>query len=376
MQYRHLLDGLARLTLGRSTVDSVIAREGGVGLRRYCKLRRRSRRLRRECRADRACLDALHEVCQRHHAPVAAPLALISQIQRSGGSLLSQLFDGHPELHAHPHELKTGYPKKYLWPGIDLDDRPEHWFEVLFEENVIRDFREGYRKNPHDETTFPFLFLPSLQRRVFLQAFAARGAVRERDVFDAYMTSYFAAWLNNQNRGGEKKYVTAFTPRLAETEAGMAAFFAVYPDGRLISIVRDPSNWFPSASRHETKRNKYRDMTGALMQWNRNTRAMLRNKRVYGERVCILRFEDLINATESVMRHLAGFLGIAFDPILLTPTFNKAPIGANSSFRTERSGILTGTLSRYTTLRQEELETIDRMTADAYRAVLAEAVVP
>jgi len=28
---------------------------------------------------------------------VREPLVLISQIQRSGGSLLSQLFDGHPE---------------------------------------------------------------------------------------------------------------------------------------------------------------------------------------------------------------------------------------------------------------------------------------
>ena len=43
-----------------------------------------------------------------HLVPVTDPLVLVSQIQRSGGTLLSQLFDGHPECHAHPHELKIG----------------------------------------------------------------------------------------------------------------------------------------------------------------------------------------------------------------------------------------------------------------------------
>jgi hypothetical protein len=38
---------------------------------------------------------------------------LISQIQPSGGTPLSQLADSHPELDAHPHELKIGYPNKY-----------------------------------------------------------------------------------------------------------------------------------------------------------------------------------------------------------------------------------------------------------------------
>lgn len=376
MIYRQLMDGFAKLTLGRSTADSIIAEEGGVGLRRYYKLRMRSRMLSREFRANTAYLENLHDIYRKHHAPVTAPLALISQIQRSGGSLLSQLFDGHPELHAHPYELKTGYPKKYLWPRIDLGDRPEHWFEVLFEENVIKDFREGYKKGPNYDTTFPFIFLPSLQRAIFLQAIGSGGAATLRDVFNAYMTSYFAAWLNNQNRCGEKKFITAFTPRLAASEDNVESFFTVYPDGRLISIVRDPKNWFPSASRHKTKKDKYQDITGALMQWNKNTRSMLRNKQRYGDRVCILRFEDLINATESVMRYLAGFLGIAFDPILLTPTFNKSPIKANTSFKLETPGIMASTLSRYTTLPEAQLAIIDTMTREPYQAVLAEAVVP
>ena len=44
-----------------------------------------------------------------HVVRVREPMVLVSQIQRSGGTLLSRLFDGHPECHAHPYELKIGH---------------------------------------------------------------------------------------------------------------------------------------------------------------------------------------------------------------------------------------------------------------------------
>ena len=76
---------------------------------------------------------------------VDQPLVLISQIQRSGGTLLSQLFDHHPQLHAHPHELHTGHPNKEAWPALDMK-RPGDWFPTLYERPAKRSFNEGYRK--------------------------------------------------------------------------------------------------------------------------------------------------------------------------------------------------------------------------------------
>jgi hypothetical protein len=66
-----------------------------------------------------------------HAVPVREPLVLISQIQRSGGTLLLQLFDGHRQCHVDPYELKIGHPKKHNWPPLDLS-RPETWFETLY----------------------------------------------------------------------------------------------------------------------------------------------------------------------------------------------------------------------------------------------------
>jgi hypothetical protein len=287
-------------------------------------------------RESRSHLKKLGRICLENINPITAPVALISQIQRSGGSLLSQLFDGHSEIYAHPDELMIGHPKKYIWPH--------------------------------------FMFLPYLQKIIFLQYLGSIESITQRDIFNAYMTSYFGAWLNHQNNYGPKKFVTGFTPRLAMVQESIELFFSVYPDGRLISIIRDPKNWFPSAHRHRDKKKKYENIESASRQWAENAKAMVKNKEKYGHRVCIIRFENLISDIESVMRHLANFLNIEFDDILLTPTFNKSPITANTSFNAEKPGIVASTLSRYKTLNPQELKIIEKMTKAEYQSVLNKTV--
>ena len=112
----------------------------------------------------------------------------------------------------------------------------------------------------------------------------------------------------------------------------------------------------------------------AIRQWEESAHAMLRNKKIYGERVCLLKFEDLVADTEAVMRHLSSFLDIAFEDILVVPTFNKMPIKAHTSFKEENHGIINGTLSRYKTLTGPELDTINEMTGEIYSKVLEEVV--
>lgn len=368
MIHRQLQNRIARGVLGNSVLESIVAEAGKVSLRRCFKIRYRTLKRDREFRKNSAHLKSLSRSYLEHVSPINSPLVLISQVQRSGGSLLSQLFDGHPEVHAHPHELKIGNPKKYIWPRIDLRDSPERWFEILFEDIVVRHLRHGYKKMEKYEDTFLFIFLPSLQKEIFFKYFDSVKANTLRDVFDAYMTSYFGAWVNNQNIIGQKKMITAFTPRLAHFQENMISYFNIYPDGRLISIIRDPKNWFPSAVRHNL--DKYGDIRQALDQWNESALSMLWNKERYGDRVCIINFDDLVKRTEAVMRYLAEFLNIQFDDILLTPTFNKIPIKPNTSFKLEDPGIIVSVLDRYKTLKQEELEIIEEMTGKLYEKVL------
>jgi hypothetical protein len=369
--YQQLVNSIAKRVLGNSTLASIIAEGGKVGLRRCAKIKYRQARMNRQFNRSSVQLESFFRSYLEHVEPVTFPLALISEIQRSGGSLLSQLFDGHPQVHAHPHELKIGYPKKYIWPEINLNDSPQRWFEILFEDIVVRHMRFGYKKMEKYSDTFLFIFLPALQKKFFLQYLDAIESITLRDVFDAYMTSYFGAWINNQNVVGVKKLITAFTPRLSTMPENMKAFFDIYPDGLLISVIRDPKNWFPSASRHHA--DKYGDIHKALSQWNESAQGMLHNKKKYGDRVCIIRFEDLVQRTEPVMDCLADFLNIQFDDILLTPTFNKTPIKPNTSFKLEAPGITASVLDRYQTLEPQELRVITEMSGEVYEKVLGVA---
>jgi hypothetical protein len=371
VMYQQLLDKLATATLGAGATASIVAENGRVSLKKYYKYTKRRMRLDRAFRTSAPLLERLQDNCVAHMRPVTSPLALISQIQRSGGSLLSQLFDGHPEIDAHPHELKIGYPRKYTWPKLDLGDGPKQWFATLFERSALEHARTGYKKQKNLDESFLFLFLPALQWRLFSAYLDRVGEANRRHILNAYMTSYFGAWLNNQNNGGEKKWVTAFTARLSMKRENVRAFFDVYPDGRLISIVRDPKNWYPSAARHRP--HLYADIKAALDLWQRSAAAILWNKAQYGDRVCILRFEDLVGRTEAVVRHLADFLEISFDEILLTPTFNRIPIRANTSFEAKQHGIIDGTLKRHKSLSPQEIEIIDKTTSESYREVLSQA---
>jgi hypothetical protein len=370
---QNLLYNLSKLTFGSSLADAMIFGYGTISPQKYRKCRSRIKKISAECNKPAEAQDVGRQFDITTVIPVKAPLALISQIQRSGGSLLSQLFDGHPQIHAHPNELKIGYPKKYYWPKINLADRPERWFYLLFEDIVLKHAKEGLKKGRKANKTHPFVFRPDLQKKIFLHYVNAAVPLRLRDVFDGYMTSYFNAWRNNVNLQGEpKRYVTAFTPRMAMWPENMDHFCTIYPDGKLISVVRDPKNWFPSASRHRT--NDYGDIATALDQWKDSGKAMIRNKAAMAENACILRFEDVIGKTEAVMRYLSDFLNIEYDDILLTPTFNRSAISPNTSFTLEKPKIIESTLYRYKTLPVEQLKMIESRTSDLYDTVLDRAV--
>ena len=344
----------------------------GYFIGKYVKIRYKIWMLRKESNESVLHPEDLSRICREHVFPVTSPIALISQIQGSGGSFLNQLFDGHPDLHTHPHELTVGHPEKPHWPRIDLNDLPENWFGFLFEDIVSKYNQQGYVTGKGDKETFPFVFIPPLQRRIFLDYINSLQSITARDVFNGYLTSYFGAWLNNQNYKGQKKFITAYSPRLAIKRENMELFFETYPDGRLISLIRDPNNWLSFVRKRWPE--KYDDMTVSLEQWNESAQAMLWNKEKYVDRVCLIKFEDLLSKTEAVMRYLANFLGIEFDDILLVPTFNGFPLMVSTRSTIEDHGIAGSPLSEEITSTGWELNAIEGMTSEKYSLALKETV--
>ncbi len=302
-----------------------------------------------------------------HAVPVREPLVLVSQVERSGGTLLSQLFDGHPECHAHPQELHIGYPKKRHWPPLDLG-RPETWFGILYEKAPGKHLESGYRKSPSPGgvDVFPFLFSPRLQREIFAACVAERAIERERDVLDCYFTSYFNAWLDNHNLyTGPKQVVTGFTPQLVLDLANVERYLEAYPDGTLVSIVRDPRAWYSSAREHRPARHAIPDES--LRLWCRSARAALDAAERFAGHVLVVVYERLVTETESVMGRLSGRLGIAMSAELLTPTFNCRPIRADSSYEVHEHGVLPDRVDAYRgRLDSSTIARIDELAGDLY----------
>ena len=319
--------------------------------------------------APNSAWTQLAEQRLKYAVKVDQPLALVSQVQRSGGTLLSQLFDGHPQVHAHPAELHIGYPSaKRDWPQLDLDGTPAEWFKHLRERLPERVFTSGYRKYIRDQLpdeeeleTFPMLIPPAMVRHLFMELADRAEITSQRDILDLYMTAFFNGWLDNQNLYGEdKRWVTAFAARTTMFPGNVEKIFADYPDGRIISIIREPVGWYASAAKYRPE--SYEDVDEAGRLWRECSESVVEQKRRYPDRVLVIDFGRLLSDTEGVMRDVARFLDIEFLPTLTEPTFNGMPIRADSSFAVPGHGVLKAPLKRRDAVDPAKRERLEELT--------------
>jgi hypothetical protein len=316
--------------------------------------------------------ERVFRVVREFLVPVDQPLVLISQTQRSGGTLMNTLLDGHPELHVHPYELHTGHPTKYDWPVLDPASDADTWLAMLGEEILERLFSAGYRKKPgmedlQDHPILPFTLAPSFLARLFRVVCAENPPSSQREIFDRYFTSFFNAWIDYQGlRDTPKKWTAAFGPRLVWGE-NRRRFLADYADGRIVAIHRDPRSWYSSASRFSRR---YGEFAEALALWQRGAEEIRAAKAETPELVFVLTFEGLVSDPERVMATLADWLGIEWNPILLVPTFNRQRTVPNSSYSLKETGIAQEPLERWReVLSVETVATIESQALELDAAV-------
>lgn len=312
--------------------------------------------------------SALANNLAEHMTPINQPLVIISEAPRSGGSLLSRLFDMHPQCHAHPQELKIGYPYKSDWPELDFAGDRQEWFVRLFEYISIQFLREGYSGGYTEAGKHQFVIVPALQYALFMHCLKGKPQVNYRAVFDAYMTSYFNAWLNNRNLEGDKRWVIGFTPDFSSSSENVARFFEAYPDGKMLSIIREPKRWYHSARNHHTA---YKNINFAMNTWCKSAEAMLDNFRKYPDKVVLISFDNLINNTKEAMTSICRELDIDWHDSLLTPTFNGHPIQPNSSFGLTTTAVSKEAVERKVNIPKDELLIIEKRTKELFQSVMA-----
>jgi hypothetical protein len=332
-------------------------------------------RMRRRAFEDRAAnLKDLAGSIMDHITPVTQPLVLIFDLPLPGETLLHQLFDGHPQLHVHPGDIKLAIDeqKKSISTGSDPINNPKQWFGLLAQDSIEQHVEKVYRNLEMIGSSQPFVFIPYLQERIFLRYLKSMDSRDLRTVYNAYMTSYFGSWLNYANLNGpDRKYIVGLSKTPAMHQQRAKHFFDVYPEGKLVFILRNPKIWLGATSARREK--KYPNVQSAVNQWREITVAMMQNKEAFGDNMCIVRHEDLADNTEAAMHHLCKFLDIEFDRILLTPTFNGS--GMKSLYYPATAKAARNNFLLHSDQPQFEGIDVDwNQTLDEYEAILGKTI--
>ena len=286
----------------------------------------------------------------QHQAPPPRrhPFLMISQVQRSGGSMFAQLLDNHPEFLVFPGEIHVAKPKSD-WPRVDPARHPSITFRKLVDHRCIEYARKGFYKTIRGTQRQDFPYDVAAHHDLFCALFRERRPETARDVLDLFFTSFFAAWDRGDNdplAPQPVSYYAGFAAVMAANGDAVDRFFRDYPDGHLVSIIRNPRNWLPSAVNKPKSRSQFNGTEKALGVWRRSAEGMRRNAERYPGKVTLLEFERLISDTETVMRRFARRLGLDYDPTLAIPTFNGEPLESNSTFTTVKGFVDDSVLKR------------------------------
>ena len=96
-------------------------------------------------------------------------MILISQIPRSGGTLLNRLFDNNKECHVYPVELLMGLGHnsfEYKWPLLDLNNNPNLLLSNLIQFNLWRWLENDFKYWKFEKKKYPFIFFPLLCKSI------------------------------------------------------------------------------------------------------------------------------------------------------------------------------------------------------------------
>jgi hypothetical protein len=217
-----------------------------------------------------------------------------------------------------------------------------------------------------------FTFSESEQRSRFLRLVGSRSIARPRDILDCWFTSFFSSWREWQPTGQEIA-LTGFMPWLMMRADSMERFRADYPDGKLITIARDPRSWY--ASSRLTHYQSDKDIREAVEAWTAYARAVtqLLDSRVPW--ALAVTFDELVLDPETTMQRVARFVGIEFDSCLLEPSYAGRPILPNSSFSVAEYGINAEMVRRKDAISDEALEQIEAQALPLYEHI-AERLAP
>jgi hypothetical protein len=153
------------------------------------------------------------------------------------------------------------------------------------------------------------------------------------------------------------------------TERYASRVFSVFPDARLLHMVRDPRDRYASVLK---RWKKLRGGVGAATAaWLASVELADRNAAAWPSRYLVLRYEDLATEPEATLRRVCDFIGEPFDPAMLgmegADDFRSQ--GGNSSYERFGVGVIsTQSIGRYRqAISRSDIAFIEGRAASAMR---------
>jgi hypothetical protein len=252
-------------------------------------------------------------------------LLMISAMYENGGNTTHRLFDGHPELFVYPFESQLGtrhvndaltsmFPLKYRWPTFKLDATDtENYRAIIDEECKVRARTPHVSKFRHIE--FEFSDDDRLQR--YLACLGEGGRSTAGNVA-AFFQATFGAWKNFRTSGRERIYV-GYSPIVV---VDAVKILTRMPEAQVLHVVRNP--W--SAYADTKKRPVPLPLDNYMLGWCVNQHFALVARRLFPERMHIVRIEDVMEGPRGALTGVCTSLGIEATSELDVPSWNGEPL--------------------------------------------------
>jgi hypothetical protein len=221
------------------------------------------------------------------------PMFFIMGRPRSGTTLLSTLFDAHPNVRIPPE-----FP--ILLPLYQRFKRVKNW-----DEKEIQSFVDFiFQHNVFIHRTLENL---KLDRQAFtndLMKLKGKGTVQDFLIRVNY-NGYSIFPKQETLLVGDKNPVYAIYTR---------RFLKMFPEARFIAIVRDYRDNYVSMRKLADLKLEAPVLTLQVYRWKYVAKLFLACREAYPDRFRLIRYEDLVTRREETIQSLCSFLGIPFDP--------------------------------------------------------------
>ena len=308
----------------------------------------------------------LKMICARRDeiVPYNYPLLIISGMQRSGTTMVTQLLSNHPSVLSYFAELHIGKPNKYHWPSLEVYNYKER-FQRLIPRNLAYKFLS--RKSNYD-----FIFDFSFFKKTFLNLEKYNIANTQRVTLDNFFTSYFNAYLNcnHSNFFDQYQFISASIPGLTLYQDSLNKFIRDYPDGKILVMIREPLIWWNSARRH-SKSLKTKGIERYSASLNNSLWAIKR----YPHNVFIVSFDQLVMDTKQSVDSFLSHLGIDFSEVAMYPS-NFPFYGKDNSTYGHKSTkvVIKDKINRTVNIPKKEEEQINRSIYPDYKIAMDHAI--